>query len=131
MDDWLAEFSTIQSAAVTLGTTQKGATCGRRKKQLSINKVTAGACPQNFVWWHGGKFSQCVFQKAVLPKSMARKAARQGILVYIIPFSTGSKLLAKLDCCIFIQLLIHYELKWKSSQVTLIGHFLIKIILLC
>ncbi|XP_052726405.1 DDT domain-containing protein PTM isoform X2 [Vigna angularis] len=78
MDDWLAEFSTIQSAAVTLGTTQKGATCGRRKKQLSINKVTAGACPQNFVWWHGGKFSKSVFQKAVLPKTMARKAARQG-----------------------------------------------------
>ncbi|ESW22110.1 hypothetical protein PHAVU_005G128100 [Phaseolus vulgaris] len=78
MDDWLAEFSTIQSAAVTLGTTQKRATCGRRKKQLSINKVTAGACPENFTWWHGAKFSKSVFQKAVLPKSMARKAARQG-----------------------------------------------------
>ncbi|XP_022635438.1 DDT domain-containing protein PTM isoform X2 [Vigna radiata var. radiata] len=94
MDDWLAEFSTIQSAAVTLGTTQKGATCGRRKKQLSINKVTAGACPQNFVWWHGGKFSQCVFQKAVLPKSMARKAARQGGLRKIsgILYADGSEI---------------------------------------
>ncbi|CAJ1955813.1 unnamed protein product [Sphenostylis stenocarpa] len=78
MDDWLAEFSTIQSAASTLGTTQKRATCGRRKKQSSINKVTAGGCPENFAWWHGGKFSKSVFQKAVLPKSMARKAARQG-----------------------------------------------------
>jgi len=108
MDDWLAEFSTIQSAAVTLGTTQKRATCGRRKKQLSINKVTAGACPENFTWWHGAKFSKSVFQKAVLPKSMARKAARQGILVYNVRLLTGSRLLAKLDCCIFNQLLINH-----------------------
>lgn len=80
MDDWLAEFSTMQSAACTLGTTQKRATCGRRKKQLSINKVTAGGCQENFAWWHGGKFTKSVFQKAVLPKSMVKKGARQGIL---------------------------------------------------
>ncbi|RDY08013.1 DDT domain-containing protein PTM, partial [Mucuna pruriens] len=79
VDDWLVEFSTMQSAACTLGTTQKRATCGRRKKQLSINKVTAGGCHENFTWWHGNKFTKSVFQKAVLPKSMVRKAARQGI----------------------------------------------------
>ncbi|XP_020231011.1 DDT domain-containing protein PTM [Cajanus cajan] len=78
VDDWLAEFSTMQTTACTLGTTQKRATCGRHKKQLSINKVTAVGCHENFTWWHGGKFTKSVFQKAVLPKSMVRKAARQG-----------------------------------------------------
>ncbi|KAL2593794.1 hypothetical protein AAZX31_12G170300 [Glycine max] len=94
MDDWLAEFSTMQSAACTLGTTQKRATCGRRKKQLSINKVTAGGCQENFAWWHGGKFTKSVFQKAVLPKSMVRKGARQGGLRKIsgIFYADGSEI---------------------------------------
>ncbi|TKY48606.1 Nucleosome-remodeling factor subunit BPTF [Spatholobus suberectus] len=94
VDDWLVEFSTMQSAACTLGTTQKRATCGRRKKQLSINKVTAGGCHENFAWWHGGKFTKSVFQKAVLPKSMVRKAARQGGLRKIsgIFYADGSEI---------------------------------------
>ncbi|KAG4972219.1 hypothetical protein JHK85_038640 [Glycine max] len=94
MDDWLAEFSTMQSATCTLGTTQKRATCGKRKKQLSINKVTVGGCQENFAWWHGGKFTKSVFQKAVLPKSMVKKGARQGGLRKIsgIFYADGSEI---------------------------------------
>ncbi|KAG4979921.1 hypothetical protein JHK85_033879 [Glycine max] len=79
MDDWLVEFSMVQSASSTLGTAQKRAPSGRRyKKRLANDEATADGCPENFVWWRGGKFTKFIFQKAVLPKSMVRKAARQG-----------------------------------------------------
>lgn len=89
MDDWLVEFSMVQSATSTLGTAQKRAPSGRRyKKRLANDEATADGCPENFVWWRGGKFTKFIFQKAVLPKSMVRKAARQGNLfltTHIIP----------------------------------------------
>lgn len=78
MDDWLVQSLTILSATSTLGTTQKRAPSGRSRKQLSI-KVTAKSCHENFAWWNGVKFTKSIFQKAVLPKSTVRKAARQGI----------------------------------------------------
>ncbi|TKY67122.1 Nucleosome-remodeling factor subunit BPTF [Spatholobus suberectus] len=79
MDDWLVEFSMVQSATSTLGTAQKRAPSGRRyKKRSAIDEATTDGCPKNFVWWRGGKFTKFIFQKAVLPNSMVRKAARQG-----------------------------------------------------
>lgn len=82
MDDWLVESSMIQSAASSVGTLQTRAPSGRRyKKQSAIDEVTADGCHENnFDWWCGGNFTKFLFQKAVLPKSMVRKAARQGIL---------------------------------------------------
>ena len=81
MDDWLVKFSMVQSAASTLGTTQKRASSGRRcRKRSAIDEATADGSHENFEWWRGGKFTKFIFQKAVLPKSMVRKAARQGIL---------------------------------------------------
>ncbi|XP_027340663.1 DDT domain-containing protein PTM-like isoform X2 [Abrus precatorius] len=93
MDDWLVEFSTKQSTACTLGTSQKRATRGRCKKQLSTDKVKADGCHENFAWWHGSKFTKSVFQKAVLPKSMVRKAARKGGLrkIFGIFYADGSE----------------------------------------
>lgn len=81
MDEFWVESSAIQSAAFTLGTTQKRAPSGRRyKKRSAMDDATADGSPESFAWWRGGKFTKFVFQKAVLPKSMLRKAARQGIL---------------------------------------------------
>ncbi|KAI4334293.1 hypothetical protein L6164_019003 [Bauhinia variegata] len=77
MDNWLVESSIFQSIACA--TTQKRIPGRRKKKQLAIDEVTAdGFNENNFMWWHGGKFTKFIFQKAVLPKSMIRKAARQG-----------------------------------------------------
>ncbi|XP_047179589.1 DDT domain-containing protein PTM-like [Vigna umbellata] len=79
MDDWLVEFSMVQSATSTLGTAQKRAPSGRRyKKRSAIDEATTEGRPENFVWWRGGKFTKFIFQKAILPKSMVRKAAREG-----------------------------------------------------
>lgn len=81
MDDWLVEFSMVQSATSTLGTAQKRAPSGRRyKKRSATDEATTEGRPENFVWWRGGKFTKFIFQKAILPKSMVRKAAREGIL---------------------------------------------------
>lgn len=83
MDDWLVESSMIQSATSNVGTVQARAPSGRRyKKQSAIDEVTTDGCHENnFDWWYGGKVTKFLFQKAVLPKSMVRKAARQGIFI--------------------------------------------------
>ncbi|XP_061346257.1 DDT domain-containing protein PTM-like [Gastrolobium bilobum] len=79
VDDWLVRFSVIQNAAPSLGTTQKRVPSGRRyKKRSAADEATADGCHENFVWWRGSKFTKFIFQKAVLPKSMVKKAARQG-----------------------------------------------------
>lgn len=80
-DDWLAESYMIQSAACSVGTTQKLAPSGRRyRKHSAFGELRAYGCHKNnFSWWQGGKHTKFIFLKAVLPKSMARKAARQGI----------------------------------------------------
>lgn len=81
MDDWWVEFPIIQSATSTIGTIQKRAPSGRRnKKRSSIDEATADSNHENSIWWRGGKFTKFIFQKAALPKSMVRKAARQGML---------------------------------------------------
>ncbi|KAF1899563.1 hypothetical protein Lal_00019691 [Lupinus albus] len=79
MDDCLADSSIIQSAASSLGTTHKRAPSGRRyKKRLAIDEAKVDATTKSFAWWRGSIFTKFVFQKAVLPLSMLRKAARQG-----------------------------------------------------
>lgn len=80
MDDWLVESSIIQGAASSVGTIQTRAPSGRRyKKQSAIDEVTADVSHENNLdWWYGGKSMKILFLKAVLPKSVVRKAARQG-----------------------------------------------------
>ncbi|CAL0329043.1 unnamed protein product [Lupinus luteus] len=79
MDDCLVDSSIIQSSASSLGTTQKRAPSGRRyKKRLAIDEAKVDATKERFAWWRGSKFTKFVFQKAVLPLSMLRKAARRG-----------------------------------------------------
>ncbi|KAM7274689.1 hypothetical protein ACFE04_016555 [Oxalis oulophora] len=77
VDDWFSESSMTQSASS--GTTQKRAPSGKRqKKQSGANDATGdGHDDKGFCWWRGGNLSVHVFQKAILPRSMVRKAARQ------------------------------------------------------
>ncbi|XVF05256.1 hypothetical protein REPUB_Repub05bG0155900 [Reevesia pubescens] len=80
MDDWIIESSLIQSTSSTVGLPQKRGPGGRRRRKQSVSsEVTADDCDdRSFEWWRGGKLSTHVFQKAILPGSMVRKAARQG-----------------------------------------------------
>ncbi|XP_022729201.1 DDT domain-containing protein PTM-like isoform X2 [Durio zibethinus] len=80
MDDWVVEPSVIQSTSSTVGLPQKRGPGGRRcRKQSVASEVTADDCDdKSFDWWRGGKLSTHVFQKAILPGSMVRKAAQQG-----------------------------------------------------
>ncbi|XVF19795.1 hypothetical protein REPUB_Repub11eG0141600 [Reevesia pubescens] len=80
MDDWLVESSFIQSTSSTGGLPQKRRPGGRRRRKESVtSEVTADNCgDKSFNWWRGGKLSIHVFQKAILPGPMVRKAARQG-----------------------------------------------------
>ncbi|XWS52918.1 hypothetical protein CRYUN_Cryun11dG0113800 [Craigia yunnanensis] len=79
MDDWFVESSVIQSTSSTVGLPQKRGPGGRRRKQSVASEVTANdSDDRSFDWWRGGKLSTHVFQKAILPRSMVRKAARQG-----------------------------------------------------
>lgn len=78
VDDWLVEYSAMQNASFTAGTAEKRGP-GRRKKQSAMSELTDDGCQEkSFVWWQGGKQSKLVFQKAVLPRVMVKRAARQG-----------------------------------------------------
>lgn len=81
MDDWLVESSLTQSTSSTVALPQKrGPGAKRHRKQSVASEVTADDCnDKSFEWWRGGKLSTHVFQKAILPHSMVRKSARQGI----------------------------------------------------
>ena len=76
----LVESPMIQSSTCAIGTTQKRGLSGRRnRKQSAASEGTAAGCrDQSFDWWQGGKVSKLIFQKAILPRSVVRKAARQG-----------------------------------------------------
>lgn len=79
VDGLLVESSVIQSATSTVGTTQKRGFSGRRnRKQSAASEVTVDGChDQGFYWWQGGKLSKLIFQRAILPCSVVKKAARQ------------------------------------------------------
>ncbi|KDP34357.1 hypothetical protein JCGZ_11240 [Jatropha curcas] len=80
MDDWLVDSPVIQNAVSTSGTTQKRGPGGKRhKRQSGISDIRAGGCDdKSFIWWRGGKLLKLVFHKAILPRSVVKKAARQG-----------------------------------------------------
>lgn len=88
VDDCLFESSAIQSATWSVGTTQKRGLGGRRgRKQSAICEVIDGVGHErNSLWWRGGRKSKHVFQKAILPLAMVRKAARQGSFLLSLSF---------------------------------------------
>lgn len=80
VDDLLVEPSVIQGPVCTVGTTQKRAPYSRRgRKQNAIHEAIDDECnDKSFVWWQGGKLSKIIFQRAILARSLIKKAARQG-----------------------------------------------------
>ncbi|XP_044481839.1 DDT domain-containing protein PTM-like [Mangifera indica] len=79
MDDWLVDSTMIQSASCNVGTRKCGPGRKRGRKQSGISEDTADdSRDQSFSWWQGGKSTDVVFQKAILPCSMVRTAARRG-----------------------------------------------------
>lgn len=93
VDDWLVESSIIQSVSCTAGTTQKRGPGGKRQKKQS-EVIVDGCNHDSFSWWRGGKLSKHIHQKAILPRSMVRKAAHQGGVRKISSFtySDGSEI---------------------------------------
>ena len=81
MDDWLVESSVTQSSASIIGTTQRRGVNGKRhRKHSGVIDVAADGChDKSFVWWRGGTLLKLVSNKAILPQSMVKRAARQGI----------------------------------------------------
>ncbi|KAJ8749984.1 hypothetical protein K2173_013899 [Erythroxylum novogranatense] len=79
VDDWLVESSGTQAAGNIVATTQKRGPCGKRqKKEYVISDISHDNNEKCFVWWRGGKLSELVFHRAILPQSALKTAARQG-----------------------------------------------------
>ncbi|KAH7561168.1 hypothetical protein JRO89_XS10G0183100 [Xanthoceras sorbifolium] len=96
MDNLLGESSVIESASCNVGTTQKRGPGGKRgRKPFVMSEVSADVeNDQSFSWWQGGKISKRIFQKAILPCSMVRKAARQGgkRRIFGVNYADGSEI---------------------------------------
>ncbi|XP_043724996.1 DDT domain-containing protein PTM-like [Telopea speciosissima] len=82
VDDWSAESSVAPRTMCFAGSTQKRGASGKRsRKQSATSVITVDPCQDSNVdisWWRGGKLSKMVFQRGILPCSIAKKAARQG-----------------------------------------------------
>ncbi|GLT51296.1 hypothetical protein SLA2020_247160 [Shorea laevis] len=79
MDDWMVESSMIESTSSTLGLTQKRGPSRRSKKQSGACEITTDDLDdKSITWWRGGRLSNHIFWKAILPCSMVKKAARRG-----------------------------------------------------
>uniref|UniRef100_A0A6N2L8K3 PHD-type domain-containing protein n=1 Tax=Salix viminalis TaxID=40686 RepID=A0A6N2L8K3_SALVM len=79
MDDWLVESSVTQSSASITGTMQRRVNGKRHQKHSVAIDVAADGChDKSFVWWRGGRLLQIVSNKAILPQSMVKRAARKG-----------------------------------------------------
>lgn len=81
VDGWSAESSVIQNSVAAVGSTQKRKP-GRRGRKLSITtEVNARGgrdTSVDFTWWRGSMLSMLLFKKGSLPRSLVKKAARQG-----------------------------------------------------
>ncbi|KAL3335955.1 hypothetical protein AABB24_031934 [Solanum stoloniferum] len=109
VDCGASESSITHSTAGVVESSHKHKSGRRGRKPLSMVKVTADDCKnklKDFTWWRGGILSKLLFQKATLPRSMLKKAARHGGLRKIpgIYDAEGSKT-AK----------ISRQLAWRAS----------------
>ncbi|XP_004242107.1 DDT domain-containing protein PTM-like isoform X1 [Solanum lycopersicum] len=81
VDCGASESSVTHSTAGVVESSHKHKSGRRGRKPLPMVKVTADDCknkPKDFTWWRGGILSKLLFQKAALPRSMLKKAARHG-----------------------------------------------------
>ncbi|XP_077235886.1 DDT domain-containing protein PTM-like [Tasmannia lanceolata] len=84
VDDWSVGFSTAQIGTHSVAPAQKrGPGTRRSKKQSSTPEITSNTSQitldqMKVRWWRGGKLSKLVYQKGILPRSVVKKAARQG-----------------------------------------------------
>ncbi|XP_073312587.1 DDT domain-containing protein PTM-like [Primulina huaijiensis] len=87
-EDWMRLFDGISSQPSTsqvpvsvTGSTQKRRPGRRGRKPSIVVDVAVDGCqdePSDFTWWRGGSLSKLVLQRGFLPRSVIRKAARQG-----------------------------------------------------
>lgn len=121
MDDWLGDSSVIQNTTSNVLTTQKRGFSGKRgRKHSGMSEVTVDDCSdQSFSWWKGGKSTKLVFEKAVLPHTVVRNAARQGN-IYIRTSCNCCLLVSSLDI-IFIFLVLSW-LKVRKNTYYFVAH---------
>ncbi|MCD9561202.1 hypothetical protein HAX54_020202 [Datura stramonium] len=96
VDGGASESSITHSTAGAVESSHKHKPGRRGRKPLSMVKVTDDDCKdklKDFTWWRGGMLSKLIYQKATLPRSMLKKAARHGGLRKIpgIYYAEGSK----------------------------------------
>ncbi|CAA0815005.1 PHD finger family protein [Striga hermonthica] len=73
--------SSVQIAANAAGSVQKRKPGRRGRKPSAVVEVATDVCvdsSNDFTWWRGGTLYKIMSQTAILPRSMIRKAARQG-----------------------------------------------------
>ncbi|XP_048234477.1 DDT domain-containing protein PTM isoform X2 [Ricinus communis] len=80
MDVLLVDSPMIQIAASNGGITQRSGPGGKRhRKQSGVPDFRANSNDdKSFVWWRGEKQLKLVFQQAILPRLVVKRAARQG-----------------------------------------------------
>lgn len=85
VDDWSFKFATAQFGTCNVGLAQKrGPSTRKNRKQSATSEIMADANWKTVHWWRGGKLSKLVFQTGILPRTMVKKAARQGKSVLIV-----------------------------------------------
>lgn len=84
VDDFSFKIATAQFASGNVGSAQKrGPGTRRNQKQSAASQIMDDANWNIVNWWRGGKLSKLIFQTGVLPRTMVKKAARQGKSVHI------------------------------------------------
>lgn len=95
VDEWSVKLSTAQFGTCVVGSAQKrGPSTRRNRKQSATSEITAAADWKYVHWWRGGKLSKVVLQTGILPRSLVKKAARQGGYkrIYGIHYAEGSEI---------------------------------------
>ncbi|XP_048140622.1 DDT domain-containing protein PTM isoform X3 [Rhodamnia argentea] len=78
VDDCLIEASVTQGVSCIAETAQKRGP-GRRRKNAAFSDVASDdGLDKSFSWWRGGEVLKLLMHQAILPRSLVKKAARQG-----------------------------------------------------
>lgn len=79
-DDWLVEFPAAHARRGVVMPIQKRGP-GRPRKTPAVSETTPVPeveSSNDIYWWRGGRVSRILFQRGILYRSLAKKAARQG-----------------------------------------------------
>lgn len=110
VDGWSTESSVIQNATPAVGSSQKRKPGKRGRKPAVFSEANAGDRRNrsaDFTWWRGSMVSKLLLQKGSLPRSLLKKAARQGNEITLVLFLQKNRfLLVHFGYC-----LVHY--KWR------------------